>query len=359
MDDNAYATFTEAVKKLKIGPVETADLPAQAPTQAAKSLALAVARFKELAFDDAAQLLLPAIDEAVATGALGLSQEALCDLYLYLAMSRDRADWRDLPEGGAPAPSDEAWQAYLQSAALCPERQLYSRTFPPIALLRYTAAQAELKRRGQSVLFIASASDALISVDGRPVSASPLSLTLPNAEHFVRVERPGRLPWISKLAVGPSRVDLQVPDQVFKTFPDSEAAAHARRLGAAYALVAELKPGEPSQLELRLVQVVTGRRIDSTRVALGSEVGGVYAAVMRMDALARQQPSDLERGPHAPSQIPSAFKLTPPPAQQITPTTPHAEAPEGWAQKHWPVLVAVGAVVAATVVLGLAVALND
>lgn len=349
LDDSTYATFTAAVKSIKLGPVETADLPEPPAPQAAKMLAAAVAHFKDLAFEEARQLLEPALREAAETGAAGLSQEALCDLHLYLAMSIDRADWRDLPEGGAPAPSAEAWQAYLQSAALCPERQLYSRTFPPLARLRYTAAQAEVKRRGEGVLVVAAASDASVSVDGRPIAGGPLTLTLPFAEHFVRVERPGRVTWACRLPLSLSRLELQVPDQIFKTFSDTEAAAHARRMGAAYALVAELKPGTPPQLELRLVEVASGRRIDSTRVALGAEVGGVHAAVMRMDEQARKRDSLAPQERSTTAQGEAA----------LGPTENPIHDSSTWAQKHWPVLVVVGAVLATTLVLGLAVALDD
>lgn len=358
LDGSTYATFSAAVAKVSLGPVQTADLPEEPAPQAAKKLSAAVARFKDLAFDEARQLLAPALEEAAVTGAAGLSQEALCDLHLYLAMALDRADWRDLPQGGPAAPSVQASDAYLQSAALCPQRQLYQRTFPPLALIRHAAAVAETKRRGEGLLIVRAASDALVSVDGRAAVGGPVSLTLPYGEHFIRVERPGRVAWVNKVPLTLSKLEIDVPDQNFRTFPDDEAATHARRMGAAYALVAELKPGTPTQLELRLVEVASSRRIDSTRVALGAEVGGVHAAVMRLDEEARRRDLLAQEG-HSGTGLDAALVMGPAPTKAIGPEHDPTNDPVGWAQTRWPVLVAVGVVLTTTLVLGLAVALDD
>ncbi|MDX2023133.1 MAG: PEGA domain-containing protein [Deltaproteobacteria bacterium] len=356
-DAAAKLAFATAATKLGLGPVETVDLPPEPAPKAGKTLAAAVARFKELAFDEVRSLLLPAVEEAMATGANGLSQEELCNLHLYLAMAYERADWHDLPEGGPPAPPPEAWQAYLQAAALCPQRQLYQRTFPPVAVARHAAAVAENKRRGEGTLVINAASDALISVDGRPVAAAPVSLSLPFGQHYIRVERPGRRPWANVVPLSLSRVQVDVPDQIFKTFADADAADHARRMSAAFALVAELKPGAQPAIELRLVEVITGKRIDSTRVALTGEVGGVFAAVMRMDEQARRRDLLAQQG--ALQEDSGGLIITSAPTKAAGPPENPTQDPGGWAKKRWPVLVAVGSVITTALVLGLAVALDD
>lgn len=358
MDDSARKTFVAAAAKFGLGPVETADLPDPPAPVAAKGLTAAVARCKDLSFDEAQRLLVPALAEAEATGAAGLSQEQLCDLHLYSAMALDRADWRDLPEAGPAAPAPEAWRAYLASAVLCPGRQLYQRTFPPLALVRYAAAVAEVQRRGAGVLYVQAASDALICIDGRPCVPSPASLAAPYGEHFIRVQRPGRLPWTQKVPLTLSRLEIDVPDQTFKTYSDNEAAAHARRMSAAFALVAELKPGNPVLLELRLVDVPTGRRIDSTRVPVTGEVGGVHAAVMRLDEQARRRDLRAQQG-HDAANEGAEFLIAPAPTKASDGGQPASQDPSGWAQKRWPMLVAVGVVVATSLVLSLAVALDD
>lgn len=356
-DVAAKMAFAAAATKLGLGPVQTVDLPNEATPTAGKSLEAAIARFKDLAFDEVRTLLLPALEEATATGASGLAQESLCNLHLYLAMAFDRADWHDLAEGGPAAPSPEAWKQYLQAAALCPQRQLYARTFPPLAVARHAAAVAENKRRGEGTLVVNAASDAMIGVDARPAVGSTVSLTLHFGEHYIRVERPGRLPWAAKVPLSLSRLQVDVPDQMFKTFADSEAASHARRMSAAFALVAELKPGQPPLLEMRLVEVITGRRIDSTRVPLTGEVGGVFAAVMRMDEQARRRELLAQQG--TTEEQSGGLTIAPAPTKASGPAEDPTRDPGGWAKKRWPVLVAVGSVITTALVLGLAVALDD
>jgi hypothetical protein len=356
-DLGAKMAFAAAATKLGLGPVQTVDLPNDPVPTAGKILAAAIERFKDLAFDEARTLLLPALEEATTTGAHGLAQEGLCDLHLYLAMALDRADWHDLPEGGPAAPSPFAWKEYLQAAAICPRRQLYARTFPPLAVVRHLAAVAENKQRGEGNLVVNAASDAMISVDARPAAAGTVSLTLPFGEHYIRVERPGRLPWAMKVPLSLSRLQVDVPDQMFKTFADSEAAGHARRMSAAFALVAELKPGEPSLVELRLVEVISGKRIDSTRVPLGGEVGGVFAAVMRMDEQARRHDLLAQQG--ASDEHGGGLTIAPAPTKASGPAEDPTQDPRGWAKKRWPVLVSVASVITTTLVLGLAVALDD
>ena len=356
-DAAAKIAFSAAAKKLGLGPVETVDLPSDPAPKAGKTLATAIARFKDLAFDEVRSQLLPVLQEAGETGAAGLSQEELCNAHLYLAMALDRADWRDLPADGAAAPSPEAWQAYLQSAALCPQRQLYQRTFPPLAINRFTAAVAENKRRGEGTMVVKAASDAMIRVDGRPSVAETLNLTLPFGEHYIRVERPGRVPWASKVPLSLSRLQVDVPDQMWKTFADGEAADHARRMSAAFALVAELKPGSQPMLELRSVEVITGKRVDSTRVPLNAEVGGVFAAVMRMDEQARKRDLLAQQGTS--EEQSGGLTFAPAPTRVEGPAENPTEDPGGWAKKRWPVLVAVAGVITTTLVLGLAVALDD
>ena len=66
------------------------------------------------------------------------------------------------------------------------------------------------------------------------------------------------------------------------------AALHARRQGAAFALVAELKPGRPAAIELRLIESDGGIRRDSTTLPFPGDAGELEAAVMRLDEQARR-----------------------------------------------------------------------
>ncbi|MCG5052150.1 MAG: hypothetical protein KA712_04245 [Myxococcales bacterium] len=359
LDDQALASFRQATAKLGLPPVETVDLPALPKPSAPGAVIAGVAQVRDLAFEQGAKLLETARAEVAETGAEGLSHDELCDLFLYLGMALDQADWHDLPEEGPPAPSPTAGQAYLQAAALCPERELYHRTYPPLALHRFQTAVAEVRTRGQGTLVVRAPADALVSVDALPAQPAPVTLALPFGEHFIRVERPGRHPWATRVPLALPRLEVEAPAQAFRTFPDLEAAAHARRMGAAYALVAELKPGPDPLLEARLVEVASGRRIDSTRVPLTGEPGGVHAAVMRLDEQARRRDMLAQTGDDIEARGPTlAVGSALPKARDPQTPGPHEDF-DAWARARWPLLAAVGVVVATSLVLGLAVALDD
>lgn len=353
-DDAARDAFRQAATKLGLGPVETVDPSPLPKPQGPASVAAGAAQVRDLAFDEGRGLLSGAVAEATATGAAGFNRDTLCDAFLYLAMALDRADWRDLPESG-PQPNADAAAAYLQAAVLCPQRQLYQRTFPPLARHRFEQAVATLKTRGVGLLVVNAPDDALVSVDAGPLSPAPVKVSLPYGEHFVRVERPGRMPWGARVPLSLPVLDVQPPTQAFRSFPDAEAVQHARRMAAAYALVGELLPGSEPLVQVRLVEVATGKRIDSTRVPLQREVGGVYAAVMRLDEQARR----LEMKAGAPQEA-SALQIASAPVRATDPSElGPTKDPEGWARKRWPLLAAVGVVVLTSLVLGVVVALDD
>ncbi len=354
-DDAARDAFRQAATKLGLGPAETVDPPPLPKPQGPASVAAGSAQVRELAFEEGRSLLASAVAEATSSGAAGFNRDTLCDAFLYLAMALDRADWRDLPEAGPQPANADAAAAYLQAAVLCPQRQLYQRTFPPLARHRFDQAVTALKTRGSGLLVIDAPDDALVSVDAGPLAPAPVKVSLPYGEHFVRVERPGRMPWGARVPLSLPVLDVNPATQAFRSFSDAEAVKHARRMAAAYALVGELLPGSEPLVQLRLVEVATGKRIDSTRVPLQREVGGVYAAAMRLDEQARR----LEMKAGAPQDA-QALQIASAPVRATDPSQPGpTEDPEGWARKRWPLLAAVGVVVLTSLVLGVVVALDD
>jgi hypothetical protein len=158
--------------------------------------------------------------------------------------------------------------------------------------------------------------------------------------------------------------EVPVPARAALTLDDSVAAAHARRMGAKFALVGELRLGEgPAELQLRLVDI-TGIRHDATEVPLTTEPGAVDAAAMRLDEEARR----IEHLGLAPSTNldavpppPGTAAAVPPPIIISPPTAPRPtlhDNPGAWARQHWPLLTAIGTLVGASLVLGLTVGLE-
>jgi hypothetical protein len=140
---------------------------------------------------------------------------------------------------------------------------------------------------------------------------------------------------------------------------DKVVARAARRQGAAYALLAEPRPGRPATVELRLIEVASNNRRDTTLVPV-SDLGALEAAVMRLDQVARQA---RITDPAGPRELPPAMRELP---ISIVPAAPaaaddprFAEDPQGWARKRWPLLTAVGVAVGSAVMLGILTASSE
>jgi hypothetical protein len=156
---------------------------------------------------------------------------------------------------------------------------------------------------------------------------------------------------------GAPSLDLDIPPRAPLALDDATAAAHARRMGARFALVAEPKGGPGSPVALRLVDD-TGTQRDAALIATSSEVGLLDAAVMRLDEQARriaQTPAGDAPAPptatEAPASLGPPILLTPPRTRARL-----ADDPAAWARDHWPLLTAAGAVVLSAIILGAAVA---
>jgi hypothetical protein len=80
---------------------------------------------------------------------------------------------------------------------------------------------------------------------------------------------------------------------------------------------------------------------------------------MRMDEQARKRELLAQQGQSTTAQGQAALVLAPALTKPVGPEENPSRDPAGWAQKHWPVLAAVGVVLATTLVLGLAVALDN
>jgi hypothetical protein len=155
--------------------------------------------------------------------------------------------------------------------------------------------------------------------------------------------------------------NLAIPGRAALTLDDAVAASHAKRMGAKFALVGELRLSEgPPELQLRLVDI-TGIRHDATVVPLTTEPGSVDAAAMRLDEEARRI-EKLGLAPGSNLEAPPPLEPgTPPPILVAVPPPAHPtlrDNPGAWAREHWPLVTAVGALVGASLVLGLTVGLE-
>jgi hypothetical protein len=358
--DDAHRLFSAAVARYKLGPVEVMDVPGAPAPRAPELLRKGRAAVEGKRFAEAETSLDNAVAEVMTTGAAGLTTAELADLFLLQAMAAQQADWRDLPGPLTEITPNKAKQAYLRAAVLAPDRVLLPRQFPPIAIESWRLATTEIKQRPRGSLVVRAPSSALVSVDAGPLKPASdfSSRDLFFGDHWIRVEDPGRRLWAAMVPLSESSFEVDVPPLPALTLDDASAAAHARRQAAAFALVAELQPGAPAIVQLRLVEARSGARRNATALPFPGDLAALDAAIMRLDQEARRARFAEERGtPVEPTSF-RQIAVAPVPATPADQRPRVQDDPGLWARARWPLLTAVGVAVGTAAVLGLVVA-ND
>jgi hypothetical protein len=283
--DAARQSFGEACQRAALPAPQTIELAGAPAPEAAQALREASALADELRFEEAARALDRAAHDAEVTGAAGLGEAELADVYLLRALVGQHQRQPNQPR---------VWEDLVRAATLTPERVLDRGRFPPAVLAEWKRAVAEVQRRPRGTLVVRAPSEARISIDARPAGRAPaVAPGLPFGQHHVRVEEPGRLPWATVVALGGPTVELEVPARPLLALDDGAAAGHGRRLGARTVLVAQPRAQADGPLvELRLVDVAA----ESSRERMLVESDGLAAAVSRLagEAEVRRPP---ERGP--------------------------------------------------------------
>jgi hypothetical protein len=360
-EDAFRRAFTAAAERYNLRPVEAVDVPAPPAPRAPDLLKIAAINVQKVAYADVLRDLDAAAAEVVATGGAGLSTEQLSDLYLYRAIATAHADWKATAADPPTEARTRAFDDYLRAATLAPGRTPSARDVPPQAMADFARAAEEVRQRPRGTLVVRGSADAQVALDGGallPVAGGVTFRDLAYGTHLVHVEEIGFQPWGAAVAFSAPSVDLDIPPRAALALDDATAAAHARRMGARFALVAEPKGGPGAAVSLRLVDD-TGTLRDGAQLARGGtgEAGLIDAAVMRLDEQARrlaQVPAEDAAAPPtatgpAPELAPAILLGQPPVKPKLN------EDPVTWARDHWPLLTATGVVLLSAIVLGVAV----
>jgi hypothetical protein len=357
--DEAHKRFAAAAQRFRLGPVEVMDVPGLPAPRAPALLRVGRTAVEQKKFGEAEAALDEAAADVNATGGNGLTTAEIADVFLYLGMAAQKADWKDVPSPLKAITPTKARQAYLRAAVLARDRKLLPRQFPPLAIESWRLATEEVAARPRGSILVRAPSSALISLDGGPLKPGILPASdLVYGEHWVRVEDAGRKPWSSVVPLSESSMVIDVPSAPTLALDDKAAAQHARRQGAAYALVAELKPGRPAALELRLIDAIAGARRDSTSIPFPGEPGDLEAVVMRFDEQARRARLNQPEVTRVPAPALGAISVAPV-THEIDTGSEFSRDPRAWAKTRWPLLTAVGVAVSTALVLGLMVARDD
>jgi len=358
-EDALRQAFTAAALRYKLRPVEVVDVPTPPAPRAPDLLKTGIINAQKIAFGEALHDLEAAAAEVATTGGAGLSTDDLSDLYLYRAIATARADWNATADAPATEARTRAYADYLRAATLTPTRTLNTRGIPPQALADFARAAAEVHQRPRGALSVTGSADAQVSLDaGAPmaVAGGVVFRDLVNGEHLIRVEELGHVAWGAVISFNQPMLDVTIPPRALLGLDGATAAAHARRMGAQFALLLEPKGGPRAPVALRLVDTAGNER--DAVVVTPSEAGAIDSAVMRLDETARRLAhADAQSGaPPAAAAAGTPSDLAPP--VLIAPPPPKAklgEDPAAWARDHWPLLTAVGVVLLSSIVLGAAV----
>lgn len=348
-DDQARGAFAQAVARYRAGPVETIDVPGPDKPRAPQLLREGTAALDARRHDEAQAALDAAVAEVERSGGAGLSGAELADLFLRQAMAAQRADWKDLPGPLQEITPPAARQAYLRAATLAPGRVLAPRQYPPVAVASWQLALAEIKRRPRGNIVVRAPAGAQVTIDGgAPLLPPATALDLVHGDHFVRVEEIGHHPWSAIVTLAEPSLEIDRPPVAPLSLDPKRAAEHARRMGARFALLAQLRTN-PLQIELALLDAASGVASDSTTVPFGGDRAPLEAAVMRLDEEARRRA--LLDGGGGPLPI-AAPALRPLPPRDSEPPAP-------FVVRRWPLLTAVAVAVGAAVAFGAVVARDD
>ena len=365
-NDAGRERFTAAATHYKLRPVEVVDVPAPPEPHAPNDTRMGILNAQKVAFNEAQHDLDAAAAEVATTGGAGLTAAELGDLYLYRAMATARADWNAQPAAPPTPERTKAFDDYLRAATILPNRVPNPRELPPQVVADFQRAVEVVGKRPRGTLVVKGPADAQVALDGgalMPIAGGVTFRDLPNGEHLLRVEQIGYAAWGTVVPFGQPQLEVDVPARQALVLDDATAVAHARRMGARYALVAMPKGGPGAPLEIVLVDGTTGARRDSALVPTVGEAGQIDAAVMRLDEEARRAVLEQPPGPNgAPPPVaaePAPGSLGPPLLLTPAPTRVRfADDPAAWARDHWPLLTAIG-VVAATAILMSAVVASD
>lgn len=360
-NDSARKLFTAAATRYNLRPVEVVDVPAPAAPRAPDNVRIGILNAQKLAFAEAQHDLDAAAAEIATTGGAGLTAAELGDLYLFRAMSRARADWNAQPSAAPTEARTQAFDDYLRAATLVPTRTPNARELPPQVVADFNRALEIVHKRPLGTLLVKGPADAQVALDGGPLMPIAGGVTIHDVsfgEHLLRVEQIGYATWGTIVPFGQPSVEIDVPARAALTLDDATAAAHGRRMGARFALVAAAKGGPGSPVEISLVDTASGARRDSALVPTTGEAGQIDAAVMRLDEEARRVTLEQQTNAGGPPPVaePGASAMGPPLLLTPAPTKARfQDDPAAWARDHWPLLTAIGVVAATALLLSAAV----
>jgi len=235
---------------------------AEAVPATASTLKRAIEAYDALRYEDAWATLDEARALADRTGAAGLAQAQLADLFLYRGLVK-------IQQGELNA----YWDELVTSVTIDPVRVLDPARFPPRVASELARVHQALADRKRATLAVDAPAGCTVQIDGAAASVVGSAQPLVGS-HWVHVTCPDRAPWGTRVELtGDQLVVARNP--VLAPPTDDEVLIQARLVGARAFVAVEIRSGIGTA---RLVSA-DGRERDRRTVAITGDVTPLAGAV--------------------------------------------------------------------------------
>jgi hypothetical protein len=213
-----------------------------------------VKAFDELKFEDAWRALERARSEADRTGADGLTQAQLSDLFLYRGLVKS-----------VQGDTTGGWEELVAANTIDPTRELDPGRFPPKVREDFERARDTVKQKVRAKLTVQAPEGCATSVDGRP-APGPVDLVV--GPHWISTRCVDRRPQGFRVEL---TGDVRVPIEPSPYLPlnDSELLIQARTAGARAFVVVEVRGNVATA---RLLDTTEGRERDRKTVTINGDL---------------------------------------------------------------------------------------
>lgn len=216
---------------------------------------------ERLELDQGWQLLESARSEVDRTGAAGLTQAQLSDLFLYRGLIKTQQ-----------GDSNAAWEELIVANTVDPTRELDPGRFPPKVIAEFERAQATVKNKGGAKLTVTVPQGCRVFVDA---TYAPRTVDLFVGRHWVRVTCADRQPEGLRVELVGGAITLPITPPQLAPPNDTELLVQARTAGARAFIVAEVRGNVATA---RLVGL-DGRERDRRTVSIGNDLAPLADAV--------------------------------------------------------------------------------
>jgi hypothetical protein len=237
--------------------------PSASPVPATASIVKrGIEAYDALRFDDAWATLDEARALADRTGAAGLTQSQLADLFLYRGLVR-------IQQGESSA----YWDELVTSVTIDPVRVLDPARFPPRVASELERVHQALANRRRATLAIDAPPGCTALLDGAAASAAGSAQPLVGS-HWVYVTCADRTPWGTRIELADDQ-RVVARNTVVAPPTDDDILIQARTVGAKAFVTVEIRGGVGTA---RLVGV-DGRERDRRTVAIAADLSPLADAV--------------------------------------------------------------------------------